>query len=218
MILKLPTTALIMVTALLGAVSVAADFELTRAESVGMSSERLARIAPAMQRYIDTRRVPGTITAVLRRGKLVHLEVLGQMDVAADKPMRRDTVFRIASMTKPITSVALMMLWEEGGFQLRDPVAKFLPEFAEPVVSTSADASGETGKLVAVDRPIQIRDMLTHTAGLANNYIGNSEFYAAHMRRRPGDDLDCRRQDFINSGIDSVQDGDLDCVVGDPLP
>lgn len=189
MILKLPTTALIMVTALLGAVSVAADFELTRAESVGMSSERLARIAPAMQRYIDTRRVPGTITAVLRRGKLVHLEVLGQMDVAADKPMRRDTVFRIASMTKPITSVALMMLWEEGGFQLRDPVAKFLPEFAEPVVSTSADASGETGKLVAVDRPIQIRDMLTHTAGLANNYIGNSEFYAAHMRRRPGDDL-----------------------------
>lgn len=189
MSLKLPTTALIMVTALLGAVSVAADFELTRAESVGMSSERLARIAPAMQRYIDTRRVPGTITAVLRRGKLVHLEVLGQMDVAADKPMRRDTVFRIASMTKPITSVALMMLWEEGGFQLRDPVAKFLPEFAEPVVSTSADASGETGKLVAVDRPIQIRDMLTHTAGLANNYIGNSEFYAAHMRRRPGDDL-----------------------------
>jgi CubicO group peptidase (beta-lactamase class C family) len=189
MSLKLPTTVLIMVTALLGAVSVAADFELTRAESVGMSSERLARIAPAMQRYIDTRRVPGTITAVLRRGKLVHLEVLGQMDVAADKPMRRDTVFRIASMTKPITSVALMMLWEEGGFQLRDPVAKFLPEFAEPVVSTSADASGETGKLVAVDRPIQIRDMLTHTAGLANNYIGNSEFYAAHMRRRPGDDL-----------------------------
>lgn len=186
---KLSTIVLAAAAGLISSIGIAAEFKLIRPESVGMSSARLARIAPAMQRYIDTRRVPGTITAVLRRGQLVHLAVQGQMDVDAGKPMRRDTVFRIASMTKPITSVALMMLWEEGGFQLRDPVAKFLPEFAEPMVSTSGDASGATGELVAVDRPIQIRDMLTHTAGLANNYIGNSEYYATHMRRRPEDDL-----------------------------
>lgn len=161
-----------------------------RPESVGMDSERLARIAPAMQRYIDDGLVPGTVTAIMRKGKLVHFQALGAMDVAADKPMQEDTLFRIASMTKPITSVALMMLWERGAFQLRDPVAKFLPEFADARVSTTGDASGETGDLVAVERPIQIRDMLTHTAGLANNYIGNTGFYQQTMTVRPEDDLD----------------------------
>lgn len=180
--------------ALVADVAAAANMQLTRPEAVGMSSERLARIAPVMQSYIDAQKVPGTVTAVMRRGKLVHLSVQGEMDVAAGKPMRRDTVFRIASMTKPITSVALMMLWEQGHFQLRDPVAKFLPEFADPLVSTTADASGATGELVPSDRPIQIRDMLTHTAGLANNYIGNTEHYTQHMRRRPDDDL----ESFIN--------------------
>jgi CubicO group peptidase (beta-lactamase class C family) len=156
-------------------------------ESVGMSSERLARIAPVMQRYIDAALVPGTVTAIMRKGKLVHLEVLGERDVDAGKPMTRDTIFRIASMTKPITSVALMMLWEEGHFQLRDPVAKFLPEFAEPLVSTTGDASGATGELVPAERPIQIRDMLTHTAGLANRYLGNGDHYAEHMDSRAPD-------------------------------
>ena len=164
-------------------------------ESVGMSSERLARIAPAMQRYIDAELVPGTVTAIMRRGKLVHLEVQGEMDVANGTDMRRDAIFRIASMTKPIASAALMMLWEEGHFQLRDPVAKFLPEFADPKVSTTGDVSGETGEFVAADRPIQIRDMLTHTAGLANRYVGNTEFYAQHMAaREPDDDLNAYSQ------------------------
>lgn len=158
-------------------------------ESVGMSSERLARIGPVMQRYIDARLVPGTITAVMRRGKLVHLQMQGDMDVENGRPMERDAIFRIASMTKPITSVALMMLWEEGHFQLRDPVAKYLPEFANPLVSTTSDASGETGELVAVDRPIQIRDMLTHTAGLANSYIGNGDYYRKASRALAEDDL-----------------------------
>ncbi len=159
-------------------------------KAVGMSEERLARIAPAMQRYIDDGLVPGVITAVMRQGKLVHLEVQGDMDVENGKAMQADTVFRIASMSKPITSVALMMLWEEGRFQLRDPVARFLPEFADVQVSTSRDASGATGELVALERPIEIRDMLTHTAGLANNYIGNVEHYRAVMEARPEDDLE----------------------------
>jgi CubicO group peptidase (beta-lactamase class C family) len=158
-----------------------------RPESVGMSSERLERIGPAMQRYIDAELVPGTVTAIMRKGKLVHLDVRGQMDVADEQAMRRDTVFRIASMTKPITSVALMMLWEEGRFQLRDPVSKYLPEFSDVRVSTTGDASGNTGDLVEPDRPIQIRDMLTHTAGLANSYLGNPTAYGAHMSEFPSD-------------------------------
>ena len=167
----------------------ARDLPTARPESVGMSSERLTRIEPAMQRYIDAELVPGAITAIMRKGKLVHLSIQGDMDVAGGRPMRRDTVFRIASMTKPITSVALMMLWEEGRFQLRDPVSRFLPEFAETPVSTTGDASGNTGKLVPQDRPMQIRDMLTHTAGLANNYLGNAAAYQEYMARfdREGD-------------------------------
>lgn len=160
-----------------------------RPEAVGMDSERLARIAPVMQRYIDDGLVPGTVTAIMRRGKLVHLEAHGEMDVGAGKPMTEDTVFRIASMTKPITSVALMMLWELGRFQLHDPVARFLPEFADVQVSTTSDASGDTGELVPPDRPIRILDLLTHTAGLANGYRGNNRFYHRTMEPRPEDDL-----------------------------
>ncbi|HJN53397.1 MAG: serine hydrolase domain-containing protein [Pseudomonadales bacterium] len=159
------------------------------ARSVGMSAERLGRIGPAMQRYIDDELVPGTVTLVARRGKVVHFEARGSMDVEGKKPMRKDAVFRIASMTKPITSVALMILWEEGKFQLRDPVSKFIPEFANQKVSTTADASGNTGELVDAKREATIRDMLTHTAGLANSYIGNGEYYREQMQRRPDDTL-----------------------------
>ena len=182
--------ALIVVLLATSAYGQALDLPTAKPGSVGMSEERLARIEPAMQRYIDDQLVPGVITAIMRHGKLVHLSVQGEMDVAANRPMREDTVFRIASMTKPITSAALMMLWEEGRFQLRDPVADFLPEFADAKVSTTSDASGETGELVDLDRPAQIRDMLTHTAGLANNYIGNAEHYRSVMKAQPEDDLE----------------------------
>ena len=161
--------------------STAAELPRDQPDAVGMSSARLARIAPAMQRYIDAELTPGVITAVMRHGKLIHFKAQGHMDVASAKPMREDAIFRIASMTKPIASVALMMLWEEGRFQLRDPVSKFIPEFAAAQVSTTADASGTTGELVPPKRPIQIRDMLTHTAGLANNYSGNVAAYRQAM-------------------------------------
>ena len=155
----------------------ARELPTARPESVGMSSARLERIETAMQRYIDADLTPGVITAIVKDGKLVHFKVQGEMDVEAGKPMRPDAIFRIASMTKPITSVALMMLWEEGRFQLRDPVAKFIPAFGKVRVSTTADASGKTGELVPPDRPMQIRDLLTHTSGLANAYIGNVKAY-----------------------------------------
>ena len=167
--------------------SVLPGLPMTKPESVGMSRERLQRITPVMQQYIDEKLVPGTVTLVARHGKVVHFEAQGYMDVDKQTPMRKDALFRIASMTKPITSVALMMLWEEGKFQLRDPVSKYLPEFTNQQVSTTADASGKTGQLVPVNRPATIRDMLTHTAGLANSYRGNTQYHDEIMAIRPDD-------------------------------
>ena len=161
-----------------------AGLPLAKPEEVGMSSELLARIRPAMQRYIDAELVPGTVTMIARKGKVVHFEAQGYMDLEQGTLMREDAIFRIASMSKPITSVALMMLWEEGKFQLNDPVSKYLPEFGDQRVSTTGDASGATGDLVPVKRPATIRDMLTHTAGMANSYIGNTDFYRRESQVR----------------------------------
>jgi CubicO group peptidase (beta-lactamase class C family) len=97
--------------------------------SVGMSAERLQRINAFTQRYIDDEMVAGTVTLVARKGKVVHFSAQGMKDVERNLPMTTDTIFRMASMTKPIASVALMMLYEEGYFQLDDPISDWLPEF-----------------------------------------------------------------------------------------
>ena len=162
-----------------------APLDTENPESVGMSTERLGRIAPAMQRYIDDGLVAGTVTLVARRGHIVHLEARGYRDVDSKSPMTTDTIFRQASMTKPIASVALMMLWEEGKVGLPDPVTEYLPEFANVQVSTTGDASGATGSLEPPRSPMTIRQLLTHTAGLANRYIGNSTFVIEHTRKPP---------------------------------
>lgn len=169
-----------------------ADFGLPLASpaEAGMSAERLGRIGPAMQRYIDADLVPGTITLIARRGRIVHFETRGSMDVERDIPMRDDAIFRIASMTKPIASVALMMLWEEGHFQLDDPVADYIPAFSDVRVSTTADASGQSGELVEPRSPMTIRQLLTHTAGLANSYIGNTTHYERTLEGTRGGDIE----------------------------
>lgn len=156
-------------------------------DKVGMSAERLDRIKPAMQKYIDQQLVPGTVTIVARNGKVVHFEAQGYLDAENKIPMRKDALFRIASMTKPITSIALMMLWEEGKFQLNDPVEKFLPEFKNQKVNTNADVSNRTGTLIPTKRPATIRDMLTHTAGMANSYRGNVAYHDEYTAVRPDD-------------------------------
>jgi CubicO group peptidase (beta-lactamase class C family) len=132
-------------------------------EKVGMSSERLNRIKPVMQRYVDENKLPGMITMVARHGKVVHFDKYGLMDV--DKPMQFNTIFRLASMTKPVTSVAVMMLYEEGYFQLDDPIGIYIPEFKDLKVISSLDEGG----IHTVDaiRPMTIRDLLTHTSGLS---------------------------------------------------
>ena len=161
-------------------------------ETVGMSEERLMRLDAVMQRYIDRNEVAGVVTLVARRGKVVHFSALGRRDVETEAPMTHDTIFRIASMTKPIASVALMMLYEEGQFQLRDPIAKWLPEFADMRVAIPAPPQERlTGryKTVPALRPITVQHVLTHTAGLANTYRGltQPEFQETVAPRAPGD-------------------------------
>ena len=143
-------------------------------ESVGMSSERLERVGTAMQRYIDDDLVPGTVTLIARRGKIVHYEARGERWVEEGEAMEGDTIFRIASMTKPIASVALMTLFEEGHFLLTDPISKWLPEFTnmQVAIPTQGDGLAPTYRLEAAKRPITVKHVLTHTAGFANSYRG----------------------------------------------
>ena len=133
-------------------------------ESVGLSSERLQRIATVVQRDIDQKRISGAVTLVARRGRIVWLKAQGMMDREAGKPMQTDSIFRICSMTKPITSLAVMMLYEQGYFLLDDPISKYLPEFKNPKVLVKP-ASGKPYTIPAT-KEITIRNLLTHTSGL----------------------------------------------------
>ncbi len=141
---------------------------MAKPESVGLSSERLEHIGAAVQRSIDEKRISGAVTLVARRGQLAWLRAQGMMDREAGKPMQADALFRICSMTKPITSLAVMMLYEEGRFLLSDPISKYIPEFKNPKVLVKP-ASGASYTIPA-KREITIRDLLTHTSGLTYNW------------------------------------------------
>lgn len=131
----------------------------------GFSTRRLSRLTTVLQRYIDQNIFKGLITLLARRGQVFHLECLGLMDAEAKKVMQSDAIFRIYSMSKPITSVALMMLYEEGRFQLNEPVSKYIPEFKD--LKVLVDSGQSALKLVATEREMTIRDLLTHTSGLS---------------------------------------------------
>jgi CubicO group peptidase (beta-lactamase class C family) len=174
--------------------AVAQGVPVAKPEEVGVSAERLARIHVAMQRYVDRREVAGVVTLVARRGRVIYLDSAGYRDAEAKAPMTNDTVFRIASMTKPITSVALMMLFEDGHFLLSDPVSKWLPEFADMKVVQPAPP-GERVETpfttVPAKRPITIKQLLTHTAGLPNLYRGwtQPEYLKATARQKPDETM-----------------------------
>jgi CubicO group peptidase (beta-lactamase class C family) len=142
------------------------------AEHAGMSSERLGRIHEAIQRHIDAGEISGAVTLVARRGQVVHFEAYGLMNIDAKRPMQKDAIFRIASMSKPITGVAVLMMLEEGKLRLGDRVSKFLPEFKDPKVAVARGTSGES-YLVPADRELTIRDLLTHTNGLMTGGLGS---------------------------------------------
>src|ERR1035437_9509039 len=154
-------------------------------EEAGMSTEVLQRIHEAMQRHIDTGAISGAVTLVARNGKIVHFQAHGLMDLESKKPMTTDAIFRIASMTKPVTSVAVMMMVEEGKIRLSDPVSKFIPEFKGTLVAMPRDSitprpagqrSGDPDFYLApAFREITIRDLLTHTSGLISGGIGARE-------------------------------------------
>jgi CubicO group peptidase (beta-lactamase class C family) len=138
--------------------------------SVGLSAERLQRLRTVMQRYVDDGRVAGIVTYVARNGRVAHHEAFGRADVEANLPMNKDSIFRIASQTKAFTSVAAMMLVEEGMLGLTDPVSRYMPAFAKTTVALPPPAGAVAGSpvtVVSAKRPITIRDLLTHTAGIS---------------------------------------------------
>jgi CubicO group peptidase (beta-lactamase class C family) len=139
-------------------------------ESVGLSSERLQRLRTVMQQYVDQGRIAGVVTYVARNGRVAQLAAFGRSDIEADLPMRKDTIFRIASQSKALTSVAAMMLVEEGKLGLADPVSRYIPAFKKTTVALPPPAGAVPGSPVAVvpaRREITIRDLLTHTAGIS---------------------------------------------------
>jgi CubicO group peptidase (beta-lactamase class C family) len=132
-----------------------------------MSATRLERIAPALQKYVDDRGYPGFTTLVSRRGQLVHAGRVGWQDREAEVPLAEDTIYRLYSMTKPIVCTALMTLFEEGRFQLVDPVAKWIPAFG----ATKITGPGGTLEDQSPLRPMQVRDVLSHTSGLTYDFL-----------------------------------------------
>jgi len=178
-----------------------------RPEDVGLSSERLDRIHDAVQRHIDAGSISGAVTLVARHGKIAHLEAHGLLDIESKRAMPKDGVFRLASMSKPITAVAVMMMVEEGKVRLSDPVSRFIPEFKSMKVAVAkpnargggaapASPGGPGGRggpppevdLVSATREITIRDLLTHGSGLMSNGLGNATAGAA-ATRGPDDTL-----------------------------
>ncbi|MHB9028318.1 MAG: serine hydrolase domain-containing protein [Candidatus Latescibacterota bacterium] len=149
---------------------------VVKPETVGLSSERLARLDKMLTQYAGEKKIPGAVALIYRHGKVVYFKSFGMADIEAGVPMRNDSMFRIASMSKALTSTAVMMLYEEGRFLLNDPVSKFIPEFRDMKVMV-ADSSGGSPKLVPAKREITIRHLLNHTSGLTYGSGPVAPFY-----------------------------------------
>jgi CubicO group peptidase (beta-lactamase class C family) len=173
-------------------------------EDLGFSPERLARIHEAVQRHIDAKSLAGAVTMVVRNGRIAHLEGHGVIDLETNRPMPKDAIFRLASMSKPVTAVAVMMMLEEGKLRLTDPVSRFIPEFKNMKVAVpkpgseaaAAAAGGRGGRgaapvdvdLVPASREITVRDLLTHGSGLMSGGLGQRAS-ASLAQRAPDDTL-----------------------------
>src|SRR5262245_18225310 len=165
-------------------------------ESVGVSSERLDRLHKGMQAYVDRHDVGGIVTLIARDGKVVDVHASGFQDVENRKPMQVDTIFRIASMTKPITSVAVMMLEEEGKLFLTDPVSKYIPSFKGQRVA-------EGGTTVPARREITIRDLLSHRSGLSYGFLNGGPVGEAYRKEGVTDGLTVTAMS-LQEGIDKL--------------
>jgi CubicO group peptidase (beta-lactamase class C family) len=196
---------LLPVLAMLALPLAAASVSAAKPEEVGVSPERLKRIGQMIQRRIDAGDITGAVTLVARKGRVVHLEAQGVMDLESKKPMARDSMFRIASMTKPVTGLAIMMMLEEGKVRLTDPVSRFIPEFRGMKVAVALPSPGRGGGqagggqagrgappvpqfyTMPAEREITVRDLLTHVSGLASGPMSNAE--AEKLNRRPEENL-----------------------------
>jgi CubicO group peptidase (beta-lactamase class C family) len=154
---------------------------LVSPEQVGLSAARLDRVRKWMHGWVDSERLPGLTVCVMRKGELAFAETIGKADVERGKPMRPDTIVRIYSMTKPLTSVAIMTLYEEGRFQLDDPISKFIPAFANPRLF----AGISFGKISSTpaERDITFRDLLSHTSGLTYGFMESNPVDALYRSK-----------------------------------
>jgi CubicO group peptidase (beta-lactamase class C family) len=165
-------------------------------EEVGLSSSQLARIEAVTQKHIETGLVPGAVMLVARRGKIAWYKTMGFRDRATKDPMRQDSIFRIYSMTKPIVSVAAMMLVEEGRMQVNDPVSKYLPEISRMKVGVESNEAGKaTMQLVDPAREMTVQDLLRHTSGLIYGTRGKSLINEAYIEAQIGN------RDFSNEEL-----------------
>ncbi|MBN2138155.1 MAG: beta-lactamase family protein [Sedimentisphaerales bacterium] len=151
----------------LSCIGCAAQLSRVSPEDVGMSSEKLADVKPVVQALVDDEKVAGATVIVARKGKIAFFETFGMMDREAGKNMAPDTIMRFYSMSKPVTSVAAMILYEQGGFDLDDPVSKYLPQFRN--LKVYAESGSED-----LNRPVTIRDLMRHTSGLTYGFFGNT--------------------------------------------
>jgi len=170
-ITKLP---LLLVFSLLANLAIAEEIKTVSPESVGLSTPRLEKMSSFIQAHIDQKKMAGAVVLVARKGKIAYLESFGKADI--DKPMSKDSLFRICSMTKPVVTIAVLQLYEEGIWRRSDPVAKYIPEFSHPkVIEMLPPGSNPAFRLVPAKRDITIKDLLTHTAGMP--YPFASEWY-----------------------------------------
>ena len=170
----------------------AAALPEAKPEDVGLSAQRLARIHSMVAKHMDLGDITGAVTLVARKGQIAYVDVQGVTDLESKQPVTRHTVFRIASMTKPVIGTAIMMMLEEGKLRLDDPVSRFIPEFKNMKVALESGAGGALAKppvfsTVPATREITVKDLLTHTSGLASGPMGQSE--VAKNPRKPTDTL-----------------------------
>jgi len=151
----------------------AAEAAQIKPESLGFSTERLERLHAAMQQEVDQKQLAGIVTILARHGKVVEERTYGKKDMASGAPMTKDTIFRIYSMSKPVTGIAMMILYEEGKWHPLDPISKYIPEFAHLKVFKGVD---QGGNMILEDpvHPPTMRELMTHTAGFTYGFFGNS--------------------------------------------
>jgi CubicO group peptidase (beta-lactamase class C family) len=190
--MKIQVPIVLVVIAVLTLPAAAEPLPVAEPEAVGMSSQRLERIGQTLRADIDKGRMPGAVVAIARKGKLLYYQAFGFLDKAAGTPMRKDAIFSIASMTKPMTSVATMLLVEEGRLFITDPVGAYLPALGKmPVAVMKTDASGQTVvDTVPAKRVMTIQDLMRHTSGLTYGGRGTTavhKMYPASSESAPRD-------------------------------